>query len=60
MHDRKSGWKCHGLNVWGFGSALAIVLSYVRNSSIFWAIIHGILSWFYVVFRIIVDYKLFG
>ncbi len=33
-----------------FGSALAIVISYASNHSILWAIIHGILSWLYVVY----------
>jgi hypothetical protein len=34
----------------GFGSALAITISYAQNHSILWAIVHGILSWFYVVY----------
>ena len=34
----------------GFGSALAMVISYAHNHSILWAIIHGILSWIYVVY----------
>jgi hypothetical protein len=34
----------------GFGSALAITISYSQNHSILWAIIDGILSWFYVLF----------
>jgi hypothetical protein len=34
----------------GFGSALAMVISYDANHSILWAIIHGIFGWFYVVF----------
>jgi hypothetical protein len=29
----------------GFGSALAISISYTANHSILWAIIHGILGW---------------
>jgi hypothetical protein len=33
-----------------FGSALAIAISYANNHSILWAIIHGILSWIYVVY----------
>ena len=33
-----------------FGSALAIAISYTTNHSILWAIIHGILSWLYVVY----------
>ena len=34
-----------------FGSALAIAISYTTNHSILWAIVHGILSWLYVVLR---------
>ena len=34
----------------GFGSALAITISWSANKSIIWAIIHGIFSWFYVVY----------
>ena len=33
-----------------FGSALAIAISYTANHSILWAIIHGILSWLYVIY----------
>jgi len=31
------------------GSALAIAISWSVNKSILWAIIHGIFSWFYVI-----------
>jgi hypothetical protein len=34
----------------GFGSALAIAISYANNHSILWAIIHGILGWLYVIY----------
>jgi hypothetical protein len=34
----------------GFGSALAIAISWSVNHSILWAIIHGLLSWIYVVY----------
>ena len=34
----------------GFGSALAMSVSFALNKSIFWAIIHGILGWIYVVY----------
>ena len=34
----------------GFGSALALTISWGANHSILWAIIHGILSWFYVIY----------
>lgn len=32
----------------GFGSALAITISWSLHKSIIWAIVHGIFSWFYV------------
>ena len=34
----------------GFGSALAITISWSVNHSILWACIHGIFSWFYVIY----------
>ncbi len=34
----------------GFGSALAIAMSWSLHKSIFWAIVHGISSWFYVIY----------
>ena len=33
-----------------FGSALAIVISWTANKSLLWAIVHGVLSWLYVVY----------
>ena len=32
----------------GFGSALAIAVSYTTHKSILWAIVHGVFGWFYV------------
>jgi len=37
-----------------FGSALAIVISWSLNKSVLWAIIHGIFSWLYVIYYILV------
>ncbi|GLH75183.1 hypothetical protein SSBR45G_00910 [Bradyrhizobium sp. SSBR45G] len=34
----------------GFGSALAMTISYSANHSILWAIIHGIFGWLYVIY----------
>ena len=34
----------------GFGSALAISISWSLHKSILWAIVHGIFSWFYVAY----------
>ena len=33
-----------------FGCTLAMVISFTLNKSIGWAILHGIFSWFYVVY----------
>lgn len=37
-----------------FGSCLAMVISYTSWHSIFWAIIHGLLGWIYVIYFVIV------
>jgi hypothetical protein len=34
----------------GFGSALAMAISYSTNHSILWAIIDGVFGWLYVVY----------
>ena len=34
----------------GIGSALAIAISWSTNQSILWALLHGLLSWFYVLY----------
>lgn len=36
-----------------FGSALAMVISYVTWQSVGWAIIHGLFSWAYVIYFVI-------
>jgi hypothetical protein len=39
-----------GTGAWGLGMAIAVALSWSRNASILWCILHGILSWIYVVY----------
>ncbi len=34
----------------GLGAVIAVVASWDRNKSILWAILHGILSWIYVIY----------
>ena len=34
----------------GFGTAMAITISWSTHHSILWAIIHGIFSWLYVIY----------
>ena len=36
-----------------FGSALAMIISYTAYKSIGWTIVHGVLSWIYVIYYII-------
>ena len=49
---RRTPFRKYGI---GFGSALAIAISYTTNKSILWAIIHGIMGWLYVIY-----FALFG
>jgi len=37
----------------GFGSALAIAISFTTHKSVLWAIIHGFFSWFYVIYFVL-------
>jgi len=39
-----------GLGCWGFGSILAVTLSWSVNHSILWMMLHGIFSWLYVIY----------
>ncbi len=42
-----------GLFGFGFGSALAITISWSQWHSVLWAILHGICGWFYVAYYVI-------
>ncbi len=50
----QSGDSFVGSNVFnggvGLGTVIAVILSWSRNHSILWAIIHGILNWLYVIY----------
>jgi len=37
-----------------FGSGLAIAISWSVNQSVLWAILHGVFSWFYVIYYLVV------
>lgn len=43
----------HAKNGIGFGTCLAMIISYVKWQSIGWAIFHGLLNWIYVIYYII-------
>ena len=34
----------------GLGTAIAVTISWSVNKSIIWAVIHGVLSWLYVIY----------
>ncbi len=34
----------------GLGSAIAVTISWSLHKSLLWVIIHGLLSWFYVIY----------
>ena len=36
----------------GFGSALAISISWWKNQAVLWAIFHGFCGWCYVVYHV--------
>jgi hypothetical protein len=41
----------------GLGTIIAVVVSWSRNKSILWAIIHGFLGWIYVIYALLVPKK---
>jgi hypothetical protein len=41
----------------GIGTVIAVVISWNRNKSVLWAIIHGLLGWLYVIYALIVRKK---
>jgi hypothetical protein len=57
MSDDNSG--CAGCLAapYGLGSTLAVVLSWDANHALLWAILHGLLSWFYVIYYVIVNWS---
>ena len=40
-----------------FGSCLAMIISYTAWKSILWAILHGLFSWGYVIYYLIVHHN---
>ena len=46
----RSYYKSYAIHGITMGSALSMILSYSVNKSILWAVVHGILSWFYVIY----------
>lgn len=47
MSSRAEGAAKAGISL---GSAIAVAISWSINKSILWAVIHGVFSWFYVIY----------
>ena len=47
MNDRGGSAAKAGI---GLGTAIAVAISWSVNKSIVWAMIHGVLSWLYVIY----------
>ena len=41
----------------GLGTIIAVIISWTRNKSVLWAIIHAFFGWFYVIYALIVGKK---
>jgi len=52
-NGKRRGCGC-GIGSLGFGSVLAMVISFTTWHSVLWAIFHGILGWIYVIYYLIV------
>ena len=51
MHENEEERRGHlGRHGDSFGSARAIAISWSAHKSLLWAILHGVFSWFYVVY----------
>jgi hypothetical protein len=49
--ENRSGFAANSLKAGvSFGSCLAMIISYTAWKSIFWAILHGLFSWGYVIY----------
>ena len=53
QHEKGSAAKTAAKSGITFGSALAMVISYTTWKSVGWAIVHGLMSWLYVIYFIL-------
>ncbi len=47
-----SGVGC-GAAIYSLGATLSVVISWEANHAVLWAILHGLLSWFYVIYAVV-------
>jgi p-aminobenzoyl-glutamate transporter AbgT len=43
----------NNVNSIGIGTIIAIILSWSINHSVLWCVLHGVCSWFYVIYYLI-------
>ena len=49
-------WRGAATSGYGLGSLLAAILSWDKNQAVGWCLIHAVLSWLYVIYRLIFDW----
>jgi hypothetical protein len=50
LEDGRGPSRDGGAGAYILGTVIAVVLSWSRNASILWCILHGALSWIYVIY----------
>ena len=50
--DNGAGCGC-GSAVYSLGATLAVVISWEANHAVLWAVLHGCLSWLYVIYVLV-------
>ncbi|MGK7297385.1 MAG: hypothetical protein ACNS61_16440 [Candidatus Wenzhouxiangella sp. M2_3B_020] len=55
MSDKNSSASTAASTGISLGSAIAVAISYTAHQSVGWAILHGFLSWFYVIYALLTD-----
>jgi hypothetical protein len=52
-YGASAGTGC-GTAVYSLGGTLAVVISWQENHAVLWAVLHGFLSWLYVIYAVVV------
>lgn len=54
MAEGNGGKGCGcGVGSFGFGTIIAMILSWSVNHSIIWALVHGFFSWLYIIYYVL-------
>lgn len=57
MSDSVSGDDGCLTGIYSLGATLAVVLSWDKNHAVLWALFHGLISWFYVIYYVIANWS---